>query len=259
MNFEITVSGPNTTTQSDLIVKLLRRLTDRQPPDALRIPPELRVVATPLPAIDFQKTQGRDQLTGLPNRPCFTHYLTVQGTLAAQLETRLSLLVIDWAGYTAQGVRIDARNKRMAEVADLLRATLRRPHDMLGCLGRGRFAALLPFTDAPGAEHVARNFKSALSLPGQLDSEPPPVAESAWSEVIMFGKRPAFNAPLFDGPAAPNHSNPHTTLNIGMASYCGKGALQPETMLFAAERAADLAAMDGATHTVRFDPTAGPS
>ena len=240
-------------------MKLLRRLTDRLPPDALRVPPELRVVQTPAPAVDFQKTQGRDQLTGMPNRPCFTHYLTVQGTLAAQLETRLSLLVVDWAGYTAPGVRIDARNKRMVEVADLLRATLRRPHDMLGCLGRGRFAALLPFTDAAGAEHVARNFKSALSLPGQLDSEPPPVAESAWSEVIMFGKRPSANAPLHDDPAAPNCANLDTSLNIGMASYCGKGPLTPETMLFAAERAADLAAMDGATHTVRFDPASAPS
>lgn len=240
-------------------MKLLRRLTDRQPPDALRIPPDLRVVPTPPPAIDFQKTQGRDQLTGLPNRPCFTHYLTVQGTLASQLETRLSLLVIDWAGYTAPGVRVDARNKRMAEVAALLRATLRRPHDMLGCLGRGRFAALLPFTDATGAEHVAKNFKAALSLPGQLDAEPPPVHEQAWSEVIMFGKRQAAANSLYEAPSAPNQSNPHTTLNIGMASYCGKGPLQPEMMLFAAERAADLAAMDGATHTVRFDLTAAAS
>jgi GGDEF domain-containing protein len=240
-------------------VKLLRRLTDRQPPDILRLPPDLRVVPTPPPAAEFQKTQGRDQLTGLPNRPCFTHYLTVQATLAAQLETRLSLLVIDWAGHTAPGVRVDARNRRLSEVADLLRATLRRPHDMLGCLGRGRFAALLPFTDATGAEYVAKNLKSALCVPGQLDAEPPPVNEAAWSEAIMFGKRPVSARSLYEEPVAARNPHSATTLNIGMASYCGKGPLQPETMLFAAERAADLAALDGATHTVRFDLTAAAS
>jgi GGDEF domain-containing protein len=234
-------------------VKLLRRLTDRQPPDAVRIPPEFRVVPTPPPAAEFQKTQGRDQLTGLPNRPCFTHYLTVQGALATQLETRLSLLVVDWAGYTASGVRVDARNRRLAEVADLLRATLRRPHDMLGCLGRGRFGALLPFTDATGADVVAKNLKAALSVPGQLDAEPPPVDEPAWSEVIMFGKRLASAPPKHEDPSGARQPHQDTTLNVGMASYCGKGPLQPETMLFAAERAADLAALDGATHTVRFD------
>jgi GGDEF domain-containing protein len=234
-------------------VKLLRRLTDRQPPDALRIPAELGAVPVPPSLAEFQKTQGRDQITGLPNRPCFTHYLTVQGDLAGRLETKLSLLVVDWAGYTAPGVRVDARNRRMTEVADLLRAALRRPHDLLGCVGRGRFAALLPFTDATGAEHVAKNFKAAISEPGQLEGEPPPVNEPAWSEVIMFGKRLAPSPSLYEEPTGQRQSHRDTTLNIGMASYCGKGPLQPEMMLFAAERAADLAAMDGATHTVRFE------
>ncbi len=199
---------------------LLGRLKARVAPT--RPPPGPPPTPPMPPTTEFQRLLGRDQLTGLPNRACFAHHVALQNTLAGQFETRLSVLVIDWEGHdTPPSTPQDVRNARLAEIAGRLGATLHRPYDMLGSLGRGRFAALLPFTDAPGSEHVARNLHAQLQFAPVR--APQPKVER---------------------------------LRIGMATYCGKGVLPPGALLRAAERAADFAALSGATLTARFDPTA---
>ena len=194
------------------------------------------------PAFDFQKTLGRDQVTGLPNRPCFAHLVTAQSQLAARMEARLSLVIIGWEGYAAPSYSRKARDEVMAGFAAKLRDKLQRAHDMLGSLGDGQFGILLPFTDGAGADMVARRLRAMLQAAAQqapvappdmeLDAAPPPGPDETMPEAE---------------PAVP-------PLVVGVATYCGKGKLADDALLATAERALAFALLqhDG-ERLVRYD------
>ena len=209
---------------------------------------------------DFQRALGRDQLTGLPNRPCFSFLLAGQAALAAQFETELSILVLDWAGYGSAGADREARDQRFAALASRLRGALQRKHDVLGSLGDGRLAAMLVFTDAAGADRVARNLQRAAGdiLSTDAASPTPHHPMDSATPVKIFGQfSTAGDADLVLAeraePADMDAALDIGILNIGLATYCGKGRLDHDALLRAAEQAAVFASLNGGDHISRFE------
>jgi diguanylate cyclase (GGDEF)-like protein len=180
--------------------------------------------ALPKAAADFQKLLGRDQATGLPNRHSFMHLLAQESARAFRAETALSLLLVAWDDYDAAAARLGAAglDARIASIARRLRGTLHRQQDILASLGGGRFAVVLPFTDAFGAKTVAENLQAALRLP---------VLEN-------------------DSAEAPCP----VPISIGAATYCGKGLLPETQLLHFAEEALASARKTGGDRISRYDP-----
>jgi GGDEF domain-containing protein len=218
-------------------------------------------------AVDLQKTMGRDRVTGLPHRACFAHVLMLQGQIAARLETRLSVVVLEWEGYAAAGHDPEARDARLNKLVAALRDRLHRTHDVLGCIGPGRLAAMLPFTDGAGADTVARNLKHAAEaalMDGVVPAAPLDVLDER-----AFGSAPIRHdddedvvpaegdeAAPAEAPAGHLELPPGEGVVIGISSYNGKGSLADEGLLNAAERAVAFAMMNGGDRIVRFDPGA---
>jgi GGDEF domain-containing protein len=241
-------------------MSFLKRLLGRvAPASADRLPPAAaeQVAA----AVDLQKTMGRDRVTGLPHRACFAYVVTLQGQIAARLETRLSVVVLDWPGYATE-LDPERRDRRLNQLAAGLRDGLQRTHDVLGCIGEGRLAAMLPFTDGAGADTVARNLQRAAQ------------AALAARRATVPAAKPA-TAPAAEGPDGPTQAPPQAAdngttappeteqgevdgeiINVGISSYNGKGVLSDDALLKAAERAVAFAAMNGGDRVVRSDPGA---
>jgi len=174
----------------------------------------------------FQRLHGRDQVTGLLNSNSFAHVLAQEAERAAVAELPMSLILLDWDGYESFAARRTPQETsvKLIEIAQRVRATLRRQSDEVARLGDGRFGILLAGTDAFGANIVAENLVSAMNRPpGDL----PPGA------VMM--------------PMA---------LSIGIATYCGRGTL-PETQLmqFAGD-ALRYAKVNGGSQIRRHDEAA---
>jgi len=182
--------------------------------------------AEPLAAHDFQRLLGRCQITGLPNRHSFAEMLAQESARACRAGTKLSLLLLQWDGFDtlAAASPPSALNAQLAGLARRLGAELRRATDAVASLGDGRFALLLPFTDASGAATVAANLQAAM--------RPPPPDEAG---------------------EAPSES---TAVSIGAATYCGKGMLPSEQLMQFAEEALTAARNNGGGRVKRYDPTA---
>jgi diguanylate cyclase (GGDEF)-like protein len=154
---------------------------------------------------DFQRLLGRDQVTGLPNRHSFVRLLGLESERAVLASTPLTLLVVDWIGYAQDADRLPKAlvESALNDLANCLRAVLRRRLDVLASLGNGKFALLLPATDAFGGDVVAKAALAAI-LPESNGGE---AAES-------------------DGP-----------IRIGCATYRGKGPLVATDLLEFADEA----------------------
>jgi GGDEF domain-containing protein len=223
------------------------------------MPANATLVALPEPAVaprDFQQTLGRDEVTGLPNRPRFSHLLAHQAELAQQLQTQLSVLVIDWPGYRRGAGPVPMRKYRLTAIASRLQETLQRKHDVIGSLGDGRLAAMLPFTDASGADRVARNLARAANDILQNAASPPGRPQGIWPADKPFGR----GTPEEDANDAED-APPHPVLTsasdielvaVGLASYCGKGPANGERLLQGAEQAALVAVHDTTDRIARF-------
>jgi GGDEF domain-containing protein len=251
-------------------VTVLKRLMARLNPPATLQDAGPAAPAPVAAAADFQKTMGRDRVTGLPHRACFAHVLALQGQIAARLETRLSVVVIDWPGYGEPGIDADTRDRRLVALAAALRTRLHRTHDVMGCIGPGRLAAMLPFTDGAGADTVARKLQQAAWA--CLANSAPPAAPAQpgldGSTLELAPTRPDPDAEAgddTDDPAdqgigdageivAPPRPEPTEIMNVGISAYNGKGVLADDALLKAAERAVAFAALNAGDRVVRFDP-----
>jgi diguanylate cyclase (GGDEF)-like protein len=154
---------------------------------------------------DFQKLFGRDPLTALPNRHSFLRLLALESERAVLATAPVSLLVLDWIGYEEYHARQPqaAVDAALIELTNCIRTALRRRLDLLASLGNGRFALLLPATDAFGGEVVAKAALAAIS-PDDTGA-----SEGACQSAVM----------------------------IGCATYRGKGALAATELLEFAEEA----------------------
>jgi diguanylate cyclase (GGDEF)-like protein len=169
-------------------------------------------IAPVSPSTDFQKSFGRDPATGLPNQPRFLHMLAHESARAVQGAAPLSVMLVQCNDLEHWPTGIAGLTKR-------LQSGLWRPGDLLASFGGGRFAVLLPFTDAMGCDTVARKLQASL---------------------------PAASTTETTSPAA--------TLSIGMATYTGQGQLPPAQLMEFAERALIDARASAGNSLCRYDP-----
>jgi GGDEF domain-containing protein len=190
---------------------------------------EKPLVAVPTPAAeDFQRLLGRDQITGLPNRHGFMHILAEESRRAHDAAMPLSLVLISIEGLPEEDFAW-AREKRLMQLsacASAIRRSLYRVMDQMACLSPARLAVLLPFTDALGADVVARKIAQVLRPEGD-PAEEGTMQLGSWAQAC-----------------------------IGTATYSGKGAL-PATYLFECALEAETSARKaGGNRIARFDPLA---
>jgi diguanylate cyclase (GGDEF)-like protein len=105
-----------------------------------------------------------DFLTGAVTRRQLEKALTQEWLRAARSAAPLSLLLVDIEGFTAYNAEFgdEKGDACLHSVADSLRSAGHRPGDILGRYAGGKFALLLPETDAGGASIVARRAIDAV-------------------------------------------------------------------------------------------------
>jgi diguanylate cyclase (GGDEF)-like protein len=106
-----------------------------------------------------------DFLTGAVTRRELEKALTQEWLRAQRSAAPLALLLADIEGFTAYNAEFgeEKADACLKSVADSLRLAAHRPTDVLGRFAGGKFALLLPGTDAQGASTVARRAMDEVS------------------------------------------------------------------------------------------------
>lgn len=105
----------------------------------------------------LQRAVAMDFITGATNRQQMQLSLQLEWRRALRARSRLALLLAEIDGFAAYTAEFGEESGDMClkAVADALRTAANRPADVLGRQSAGRFAMLLPDTDAKGASIVA--------------------------------------------------------------------------------------------------------
>jgi diguanylate cyclase (GGDEF)-like protein len=106
-----------------------------------------------------------DFLTGATTRRQLEKALTQEWLRAQRSTAPLAFLIADIEGFTAYNAEFgeEKGDACLKSVADVLRAAAQRPTDLLGRYAGGKFAVLLPNTDARGASTVAQRAIDAVN------------------------------------------------------------------------------------------------
>lgn len=106
-----------------------------------------------------------DGLTGLLNRRAFDDAMETEIARSARAGTPMSLLLIDVDRFKSYNDQYGhpAGDECLRLVSLHLKASLKRPADMVARYGGEEFAAILPDTDEDGAYLVAEGFRKALA------------------------------------------------------------------------------------------------
>jgi len=102
-----------------------------------------------------------DDLTGVANRRCFDHTLEDEWKRhgRSQLPLSLALIDVDWFKRFNDCRGHLAGDNALRTIAQAIRATARRPGDMVARFGGEEFAIILPDTDEQQSLHVAENVR----------------------------------------------------------------------------------------------------
>jgi diguanylate cyclase (GGDEF)-like protein len=105
-----------------------------------------------------------DFLTGAVTRRQMEKALTEEWLRVQRSRTPLSFLLVDIDGFTAYNAAHgdDRGDACLKSVAEVLRATARRPTDVLGRYAGGQFALLLPNTDSTGVSRMGQLIAEAM-------------------------------------------------------------------------------------------------
>jgi diguanylate cyclase (GGDEF)-like protein len=105
-----------------------------------------------------------DFLTGAVTRRELEKVLTLEWLRAQRSAAPLALLVADIDGFTVYNAEFgeEQGDTCLKSVADALRSAARRPTDVLGRYAGGKFALLLPESDAQAAHIIARRAIDAV-------------------------------------------------------------------------------------------------
>jgi diguanylate cyclase (GGDEF)-like protein len=105
-----------------------------------------------------------DFLTGAVTRRQLEKTLTQEWLRAQRSAAPLAVLLADIDGFTAYNAEFgeEKGDACLHSVADALRSAAHRPADLLGRYAGGKFALLLPETDADGASAVAQRAIDAV-------------------------------------------------------------------------------------------------
>lgn len=107
---------------------------------------------------------GTDPLTGLANRRRFDDLRRREWQRACRDGTPISMLVVDVDHFKKYNDTYGhaAGDRCLVAIAGALAACMRRPADFCARHGGEEFVALLPATDAVGAQHVAEAIRAAV-------------------------------------------------------------------------------------------------
>lgn len=131
-----------------------------------------------------------DGLTGIPNRRKFDELLDYEWRRAVRSSRPLSIVMMDidhfkqFNDHYGHGAGDDC----LLKVANCLMSCVKRPGDLIARYGGEEFVALLPLTDAEGAQAVSSGFVaaiSALKLPHLYSETADHVTISAGCAVVV--------------------------------------------------------------------------
>jgi diguanylate cyclase (GGDEF)-like protein len=180
-----------------------------------------------------------DFLTGAVTRRQLEKALTQEWLRAQRSEAPLVLLLLDIEDFTAYNAEFgeDRGDECLRSVADALRSAAHRPADLLGRFAGGRFALLLPETDASGATTVAQH---AIDAVDALQIEH---AESTGRDHITLSVGGGYR-----------HCSRSSTRSIEADSAAAAALVDsaPEDLIATAERALESARSAGG-HQARLD------
>lgn len=106
-----------------------------------------------------------DCLTEIANRREFDGQLERQWLNARRANTPLSLIILDvdyFKRFNDHYGHLDG-DQCLKEIAQIIKKSIRRPHDSVARYGGEEFVVLLPNTDSKGAVSVAKNIQNNLS------------------------------------------------------------------------------------------------
>ena len=120
---------------------------------------ELRLYANAL-----EKLTLTDELTRLANRRCFDQHLQKEWLRMARNQTPLSLLLCDIDNFKFYNDTCGhlAGDECLKQVAQAIKAAVRRPADLVARYGGEEFAIVLPNTSNQGALQVAEGIQASM-------------------------------------------------------------------------------------------------
>jgi len=163
----------------------------------------------------FEQLSNQDGLTGVPNRRCFDGVLHKEWLRCRRAGAPLSALMIDIDHFKAYNDTYGHLQGDMClrQVAEAIKAALKRPGDFVARYGGEEFVALLPGTDVAGA----------LSIAGQI--------------------RANVRAAAIEHAASP--VSDRVTVSIGISGVVPDMDLEPASLLAASDAALYLAKSGG--------------
>ena len=155
-----------------------------------------------------------DAITNVANRRSFDEELAMEWRRSTRTRSHLSLLMVDIDGFKAfnDALGHQAGDKCLREVAAVISECVRRAGDTVARYGGEEFVVLLSDTDAPGAAVLAERIRG--SVEGRNITHP----------AMLRGR---------------------VTVSIGVATMSGKEAVEPATLVRAADAALYQAKRDG--------------
>jgi diguanylate cyclase (GGDEF)-like protein len=132
---------------------------------------------------ELQRLSSLDGLTGLTNRRRLDEFIDNEWQRGARDGTSLSVILVDIDFFKAYNDRYGhlAGDECLKRVAGALRSAFRRPGDLVARYGGEEFAAILPGTDAAGAQVVAESMRKGvedLKIPHEGSTASPRVTIS---------------------------------------------------------------------------------
>jgi diguanylate cyclase (GGDEF)-like protein len=155
-----------------------------------------------------------DVITEVANRRSFDDELAMEWRRSTRTRSCLSLLMVDIDGFKAfnDALGHQAGDKCLRTVAAVISECVRRAGDTVARYGGEEFVVLLSDTESPGAAVLAERIRSAIE---QRDISHP---------AMLRGR---------------------LTVSIGVATMTGKEALEPSSLVRAADAALYQAKRDG--------------
>src|SRR6185436_10272258 len=132
---------------------------------------------------ELQRLSSLDGLTGLTNRRRLDEFVETEWLRASRDASPLSVILIDIDYFKSYNDRYGhlAGDECLKRVAMALRNSFHRPGDLVARYGGEEFAAILPATDAAGAQGVAESMRQgveALAIEHQVSTVGPRVTIS---------------------------------------------------------------------------------
>lgn len=166
---------------------------------------------------------NRDSLTGIANRRHLDEHLEAELRRAIRTMSAFSVILIDIDYFKQYNDTYGHQmgDQCLVQVAAALKASLKRPGDMVARYGGEEFAVILSDTDQPGAESIARTLCAKVAALG---------IEHKTSAVA-----------------------PHLTISLGMASLVPGRQCEPGMLLAAADVALYQAKRQGRNRVMMFE------